>query len=180
MNKNVRTERAQNDSAYPRWLTAAPVLMSPTLRLLIAAGALAALLLAPAVLRAQGSPGAAPAAADSLAYPRQFVKWVRSGQGDSAFAHAGPTLREAMKSAESVNEMAGRILTRFGEEQGTDAEIQFDEGALKVYIVVMRLSQAPEPAAWTVVYSPTTKVVERAGFSPLSQVKQRYPGAKLP
>lgn len=155
--------------------------MSGTLRLVIAAGALVWLPLAPAALRAQASPATAPgAAADSLAYPRQFVGWVLSTQGDSAFAHAGPALRESMKSAEAINAMAGRIAARFGEAQGTDAEVQFDEGPLKVYIVAMRFSQAPEPGAWVVVYSPSTKVVERASFGSLSNVKQRYPQAKLP
>jgi hypothetical protein len=154
--------------------------MSGTLRFLLAAGAFAALPFVPATLRAQASPAAPSAAADSLAYPRQFVKWVFTTHGDSVFAHAGPQLRESMKSAAMVDEMAGRIATRFGENQGTDAEVQFDEGPLKVYIVVMRFSQAPEPAAWTVVYSPSTKVVERASFSPLSNVKTHYPQAKLP
>jgi hypothetical protein len=154
--------------------------MSGTLRLALAAGAFAALSFAPAALHAQASPAATSTSADSLAYPRQFVKWVFSSQGDSAFAHAGPKLRESMKSAEDVNGMAGRILARFGEVQGTDAEVQFDEGENKVYIAALRLSQAPEPAAWTVVYSPKTKVVERASFSPLSRVKTQYPQAKLP
>jgi hypothetical protein len=85
-----------------------------------------------------------------------------------------------MKSAEEVNAMASRISTRFGEAQGTDAEAQFDEGALKVYIVVMRFAQAPEPAAWVVAYVPGTKVVERAAFTSLTNVKTRYPQAKLP
>jgi hypothetical protein len=155
--------------------------MSRTVRPLVAAGAFAALLLAPAALHAQASPTAAAAtAADSLAYPRQFVQWVLTTQGDSAFAHSGPTLRESMKSAEAINSMAGRIATRFGEVQGTEAEVQFDEGPLKVYIVAMRFAQAPEPGAWVVVYSPSTKIVERASFGPLSNVKQRYPQAKLP
>ena len=148
--------------------------MSASFRPFVAAGAFAALLLAPAALRAQ-----APAA-DSLAYPRQFVQWVLTTQGDSAFAHAGPALRESMKSAEAINSMAGRIATRFGEAQGTEAEVQFDEGPLKVYIVAMRYAQAPEPGAWVVVYSPATKVVERASFGPLSRVKTNYPQAKLP
>jgi hypothetical protein len=157
--------------------------MSGTLRLVLAAGALASLTFAPAPARAHASasaPAAAGAAADSLAYPRQFVSWVFTAHGDSAFAHAGPMLRESMKSAEGVNAMAGRIAARFGEVQGTDAEVQFDEGALKVYIAVMRFAQAPEPGAWVVVYSPTTKVVERSSFGPLSNVKTRYPQAKLP
>jgi hypothetical protein len=154
--------------------------MTGTLRLALAAGAVAALSFAPAALRAQSAPSAASAAADSLAYPRQFVKWVFSSQGDSAYAHAGPMLREAMKSPEGVNEMAGRIATRFGAVQGTDAEIQFADGELKVYIAVMRLEKAPEPAAWIVAYSPTTRVVERSSFAPLSSVKTRYPDAKLP
>jgi hypothetical protein len=155
--------------------------MSGILRLVFAAGAFAALPLASAALRAQASaPTPESAVADSLAFPRQFVKWVFSAEGDSAFAHAGPQLRESMKSAEEVNAMASRISTRFGEAQGTDAEAQFDEGALKVYIVVMRFAQAPEPAAWVVAYVPGTKVVERAAFTSLTNVKTRYPQAKLP
>jgi len=154
--------------------------MSGTLRVLVA-GAFAALFFTPAALRAQASPATTKgAAADSLAFPRQFVKWVFAKQGDSAYAHAGPQLRESMKSAEGVNEMASRIQTRFGELKGTDAEVQFDEGALKVYIAVMQFAQAPEPAAWVVAYSPSTKVAERASFSSLANVKNRYPQAKLP
>jgi hypothetical protein len=148
------------------------------LRVIQVAGVFAALALGPDALRAQAS--SASQSADSLAYPRQFVQWIFTSHGDSAFAHAGPQLRESMKSAESVNEMAGRVAARFGDKQGTDAEVQFDEGTNKVYIAVMRYSQAPEPAAWVVVYSPTTKVVERASFSPLSNVKTKYPQAKLP
>lgn len=154
--------------------------MPGTLRVLVAS-AFAALFLAPAALRAQASRATAEgAAADSLAFPRQFVKWVFAKQGDSAYAHAGPQLRESMKSAEGVNEMASRIATRFGELKSTDAEVQFDDGALKVYIAVMTFAQAPEQAAWVVGYSPSTKVVERAGFSSLTNVKSRYPQAKLP
>ena len=147
------------------------------LRSLLVAGAFAALPLLPAALCAQAS---ATPTSDSLAYPRQFVSWVMSGQGDSAYAHAGPMLRESMKSPEAINGMAGRIAARFGEVKGTDAEVQFDEGALKVYIAAMRFAQAPEPGAWVVVYSPSTKVVERSSFGPLSNAKQRYPAAKLP
>jgi hypothetical protein len=158
--------------------------MSRALRLAVAAGLLAASPLAPATLRAQASPAAAPAAqdaaGDSLAFPRQFVKWVFASQGDSAFAHAGPQLRESMRSAEAVSEMAPRLQARFGDVQATDAEVQFDEGPLKVYIVVMRFSSAPEPGAWVVAYAPDTKVVERASFTSLTNVKNRYPQAKLP
>jgi hypothetical protein len=148
-------------------------------RLVRAAGLLAASALAPGALHAQTAP-APSAAGDSLAFPRRFVKWVFTEQGDSAFAHAGPMLRESMKSAEGVNAMATRIAGRFGSVQGTDAEVQFDEGPLKVYIAVMRLSEAPEPAAWVVAYVPGTQVVERAAFTSASGVKSRYPQAKLP
>jgi len=150
--------------------------MSRTHRLVLAIGAFAAVSLAPAAVRAQAS----PTASDSLAFPRQFVKWVFASQGDSAFAHAGPELRDGMKSAAGVNEMAQRIATRFGELQGTDAEVQFDEGTLKVYIAVMRFSRAPQPGAWVIAYDPATRIAERAGFSPLSNVKSKYPQAKLP
>ncbi|MFL5619771.1 MAG: hypothetical protein ACJ79A_15415 [Gemmatimonadaceae bacterium] len=137
--------------------------------------------MAPAAIRAQEAPASTQGtAADSLAFPRQFVNWVLMFQGDSAFAHAGPQLRESMKSAAGVNAMATRILTRFGTAEGTDAELQFAEGELKVYIAAMRFPQAPEPGAWVVAYSPSTKVVERAAFTSLANVKRRYPGAKLP
>ncbi len=149
--------------------------MSKTIRKILVAGALGASALVPGALHAQ-----AAAAGDSLAFPRQFVKWIFTSQGDSAIAHAGPVLRESMKSAAQVNEMSARILARFGEKQGTDTEVQFDEGPLKVYIVAMNFSQAPEPGAWVVAYSPSTGVVERASFSPLSRVKSTYPQAKLP
>jgi hypothetical protein len=150
--------------------------MSGSVRRLIVAGAFAALTLAPATLCAQAS----TTSADSLAFPRQFVKWVFTTQGDSAFAHAGPQLREGMKSAQGVNDMAARIAVRFGDVKGTDAEVQFDEGPLKVYIVVMRFANSPEPGAWVVAYSPTTLIAERASFGPLASVKGKYPQAKLP
>ena len=85
-----------------------------------------------------------------------------------------------MKSADGVNELASRIQTRFGDLKSTDAEVQFDDGALKVYIAAMTFSQAPEQGAWVVAYAPGTKVAERAGFTSLSNVKTRYPQAKLP
>jgi hypothetical protein len=155
--------------------------MSGSLRIVLATAALAALPLAPAALRAQApAPAAQGATVDSLAFPRQFVKWVFGAQGDSAFAHAGPVLRESMGSADAVNGMAGRVIARFGELQGTDAEVQFDDGELKIYIVAMRFAQAPERGAWAVAYSPRTQVVERASFGPLSRVKELYPQAKLP
>ncbi|MDF1503915.1 hypothetical protein [Roseisolibacter sp. H3M3-2] len=147
-------------------------------RAVVAARAAALLALAPAALREEAA--AAALAADSLAFPRQFVQWVLTSQGDSAFAHAGPQLRESMKSAQGVNDMAGRVAARFGAVQGTDAEVQFDEGPLKVYITALRFATAPEPGAWVVVYSPATRVVERASFGPLSNIRQRYPQAKLP
>ena len=150
------------------------------LRLIAISLALAAPSFAPTALRAQTAQAAPGATSDSLAFPRQFVKWAMSAQGDSAFAHAGPQLREAMQSAEGVNAMGARILARFGEVQGTDAEVQLDEGTNKVYIAVLRLARAPEPGAWVVAYVPGTQVVERASFSPLSKIKARYPQAKLP
>ena len=149
--------------------------MSRSLRFAVVA-ALASASFAPVSLHAQAS--AAPA--DSLAFPRQFVKWIFAGQGDSVFTHAGPELQASMKSAAEVSAMPVRIKSRFGALQGTDAEVQFDEGPLKVYIAVMRLETAPEPAAWVVVYSPATKMVERSQFSSLTSVKGRYPAAKLP
>ena len=117
---------------------------------------------------------------ESLAFPRLFVSWVFSGRGDSAYAHAGPQLRDAMKSAQGVNTMASNILGRFGAMDGTAAETSFDEGDLKVYIAVLKFPDAPEPGGFVVAWSPTTLVVERAAFTALSRLKARYPLAKLP
>ena len=44
----------------------------------------------------------------------------------------------------------------------------------------MQFAQGPEPGAWVVAYSPSTKVAERASFTSLTNVKNRYPQAKLP
>jgi hypothetical protein len=148
--------------------------MSVSLRHALAAGAFAVLSAAPAALHAQ-----APAA-DSLAFPREFVKWVLSAKGDSAWAHAGPKLRESMKSAQGVNDMAMRVVTRFGQLDSTMAEVQVDEGPLKVYIAAMKFSQVPDAAAWVVVYDPATKMADRASFGPLARAKASYPTAKLP
>ena len=152
-----------------------PNTMSLSFRHAVVAGAFAALTLAPAALRAQAAP-----AGDSLAFPRQYVKWVLAAQGDSAWNHAGAKLRESMKSAQGVNEMAMRVVTRFGQLDSTMAEVQFDEGPLKVYIAAMRFSLAPESAAWLVAFDPKTGIVERASFGPLARVKATYPQAKLP
>ncbi len=147
--------------------------MPVSLRHALAAGAFAALSFAPAAVRAQ-------APADTLAFPRQFVKWVLSAQGDSAWAHAGAKLRESMKSAQGVNEMSMRVVTRFGQLDSTTAEVQFDEGTLKVYIAAMNFSLAPAPAAWVVAYDAKTGLVDRASFGPLDRIKTLYPQAKLP
>ena len=79
------------------------------------------------------------AGADSLAFPRQFVKWVFSTQGDSAYAHAGAELRESMKSPAAINEMAGRIAMRFGERRMHATEdfragfpVRLDHGAAAI------------------------------------------------
>ena len=149
-------------------------------KLALAAIAFAALSLAPAALRAQAAPAAKAATTDTLAFPRKFVQWVMSAEGDSAWAHAAPALREGMKSPQDVKAMPSRIAQRFGAPEGTDAEVQFDDGALKVYIVVMRYSMAPGPGAWVVAYNPATGVVERAAFTSAETVKKNYPQAKLP
>ena len=44
----------------------------------------------------------------------------------------------------------------------------------------MRFAQVPEPGAWLVVYSPLTRMVERANFTSLANIKSKYPQAKLP
>jgi hypothetical protein len=65
--------------------------MPGTLRVLVA-DAFAALLLAPAVLRAQASPATAKgAAADSLAFPRQ---WCASGRARARLPVGGRFIRD--------------------------------------------------------------------------------------
>jgi len=154
--------------------------MSTSLRLALAAGAFAAVSFAPVALRAQAPSAAPTSAADSLAFPRQFVKWALSGQGDSAYVHSAPKLQEAMKSPQNVNAMGLQISSQFGEPQGTDAEVQFEEAGHKVYIVVTRYSKAPEPGAFLVNYAPGSRVADGAIFTSLSNIKSHYPQVKLP
>jgi hypothetical protein len=153
--------------------------MSTSRRLALAVGAFAAASFAPVALRAQAAAGP-NAATDSLAFPRQFVKWALSGQGDSVFVHSAPRLQEAMKSPQNVNAMGLQITSKFGEPQGTAAELQFEESGHKVYIVVTRYSQAPEPGAFLVNYAPGTRVADGALFTSLSNIKTHYPQLKLP
>ena len=40
--------------------------------------------------------------------------------------------------------------------------------------------RSSRPGPWMVTYSPSTKVVERAGFTSLTNAKTRYPQAQLP
>ena len=174
------TDRAYGSNRCSHEIHFRPRTMSIRSRLLVTGAIIAASSFAPVVTHAQAAPAAPATAPDSIAFPRQFVKWVFAAQGDSAYAHAGPELQASMKSAAEAGAMAGRIKERFGDLQGTEAEVQFDEGSLKVYIAAVRLSQAPELAGWVVVYSPTTKIVERSAFSSLTNIKARYPQAKLP
>jgi hypothetical protein len=136
----------------------------------------AAAVLAPSSAGAQ----AAPAATDSMAFPRQAVKWFQTAQADSLFSHAGDQLKASMQSAANTTDMMSRMATRFGELKSTDAEVQFDDQGSKVFIAVSTYATAPEQVAMVVRYTPGKSVIDGFSIQPLSRVKERFPNAKLP
>lgn len=139
--------------------------------------ALAVLLVAaPAAAHAQ----AAAAPADSMAFPRQVLKWFTTAQADSIYSHAGEQLKASMQSSATVAAMMGRMAGQLGEYKSTDAEVQFEKDGTRLYIAAMTFSQAPEPGAVVIRYVPGTPVIQGMTISPLSRVKERFPEAKLP
>lgn len=138
----------------------------------------AASALAPSSAVAQSAP-AAPAA-DSLAFPRQALKWFQAAQADSLFAHAGEQLKASLQSPANAAESMSRMAVRFGELKSTDAEVQFDDQGSKVFIAVSTYATAPEQVAVVVRYTPGKPVIDGFSISPLSRVKTRFPNAKLP
>jgi hypothetical protein len=131
----------------------------------------------PSHLAAQAA--AAPKA-DSMAFPRQAVKWFRAAQADSLFAHAGDQLKESLQSPTTAAATMAQMGTRFGEHKSNDAEVQFDEQGNKVFIAVSTYASAPEQVALVVRYAEGTRVMLGFSVMPLSRAKERFPAAKLP
>jgi hypothetical protein len=129
----------------------------------------------PSSLGAQAAP-----AADSMAFPRQAVKWFQTSQADSLFAHAGEQLKASMQSAANAATMMASMATRFGEHKSTDAEVQFDDQGTKLFVAVSTYASAPEQVALIVRYTPGSPVIQGFSISPLSRAKERFPAAKLP
>jgi hypothetical protein len=138
----------------------------------------AAAVIAPSSAAAQATPAAA--AADSMAFPRQAVKWFQTAQADSLFSHAGDQLKASMQSAANTTDMMSRMATRFGELKSTDAEVQFDDQGSKVFIAISTYATAPEQVAMIVRYTPGKSVIDGFSIQPLSRAKERFPNAKLP
>lgn len=139
--------------------------------------ALAALLVAaPAAARAQ----AAAVPADSMAFPRQVVKWFTTAQADSLYNSAGDQLKGAMQSAAGVTAMMGRMSAQMGEFKSVDAEAQFEKDGTRVYIAAVTFSTAPEQGAIVIRYTPGSPIIQGMSISALSRVKERFPEAKLP
>lgn len=132
---------------------------------------------APAAVQAQVA-SAAPA--DSMAFPRQVVKWFTTAQADSLYNHAGEQLKASMQSSAQVTAMMGRMASQLGEYKSVDAEAQFEQNGTRVYIAAASFTTAPEPAAIVVRYQPGTPVIQGMTIQPLSRVKERFPEAKLP
>jgi len=132
--------------------------------------------LAPPALGAQK----APAAADSMAFPRKVFAWVRASQADSVFAHADEPMKSRLQSPANVTTMMGQLNSQIGAYKSTEGEYQFEKDGKKVYIAVARHETAPELAAHVIQYAPGSTMFERFGAMPLSRAKQQFPEAKLP
>ena len=146
----------------------------------LAAAAIAALAaaaaLSPSSLRAQ----AAPAATDSMAFPRKVFTWFRESQADSLFAHAAEPMKARMQSPANVATMIGQVAAQIGAYKSTEGEYQFEKDGKKVYIAVARHETASELAAHVIQYAPGGTVYDRFGAMPLSRAKELFPEAKLP
>lgn len=136
--------------------------------------------LVPASLGAQTAAPQGPAASDSLAFPRQVVKWFLTGQADSLYNHAGEQLKAGMQSPANIIAMMGRLTGQLGEHKSTDAEVQFEQNGTRVYIAAVTFSQAPEQGAFVVRYVPGSPVIQGFTVGQLARVKERFPEAKLP
>jgi hypothetical protein len=153
------------------------VLLSRRISLAAVAFTAVAAFIAPSTLTAQA---AKSAEADSMAFPRQAVKWFRTSQADSLFSHAGDELKASMQSVANATTMMAQMATRFGEHKSSDAEVQFDDQGNKLFIAVSTYSTAPEPVAFVVRYAAGTRVMQGFSIMPLSRAKERFPAAKLP
>jgi hypothetical protein len=136
----------------------------------------AAAAFSPSSLRAQ----AAPAATDSMAFPRKVFTWFRESQADSLFAHAAEPMKARMQSAANVGAMIGQVAAQIGAYKSTEGEYQFEKDGKKVYIAVARHETASELAAHVIQYAPGSTMYERFGAMPLSRAKELFPEAKLP
>ena len=136
----------------------------------------AAAALLPSAIRAQ----AAPAATDSMAFPRKVFTWFRESQADSLFAHAAEPMKARMQSAANVAAMIGQVAAQIGAYKSTEGEYQFEKDGKKVYIAVARHETASELAAHVIQYAPGSTMYERFGAMPLSRAKELFPEAKLP
>jgi len=123
---------------------------------------------------------AAPAAEDSLAFPRKVFAWVRSSQVDSLFVHAAEPMKSRLQSPANVTTMMGQLNSQIGAYKATEGEYQFGKEGKKVYIAVARHETAPELAAHVIQYAPGSTMFERLGVMPLSRAKELFPEAKLP
>lgn len=155
--------------------------MYPSRRVPLVALALTALgaagTFAPSPLAAQA---ASKAARDSMAFPRQVLKWFQAKQADSIFSHASEQLKASMKSPADAETMMGQMASRFGAHKSTDAEVQFDDQGNKVFIWVSTYATAPEQVAIIVRYTPGKTDILGLSIGSLSRAKERFPAAKLP
>jgi len=136
----------------------------------------AAFALAPSSAAAQ----ATPAAADSMAFPRQIVAWINQTQADSLFAHSADSMKTRMQSAANITTMLGRVATQIGAYKSTEGEYQFEKDGKRVYVAVVRHETAPELVAHVIRYVPGSGLADRINTMPLSRAKDLFPEAKLP
>ena len=146
----------------------------------LAALALAALTAAGALAPASLAAQSAPAAADSMAFPRKIFGWVRGSQADSVYAYAAESMKARLQSPANVTAMMGQLASQIGAYKATEGEYQFEKEGRKIYIAVARHESAPELAAHVVQYAPGAALFERLGAMPLSRAKELFPEAKLP
>jgi hypothetical protein len=116
-------------------------------------------------------------AADSSQYElgRRYTQWLYAGQSDSLWAKFSPEMRQAVPTAQNLEEMRLQIQAQAGTEMELVSERIVDpapEPGLTVYVRTARFSNAPMPINVTVATDAAGTIV---GFSVRPQRQQPPP-----
>lgn len=120
-------------------------------------------------------------AADSSQFElgRRYTQWLYAGQSDSLWAKFSPEMRQAVPTAQNLEEMRLQIQAQAGTEMELVSERIVDpapEPGLTVYVRTARFSNAPMPINVTMATDAVGTIV---GFS-VRPARQQPPPTPAP